>query len=136
MAERAEVPGWVSLSAEEVGELIVKLAKEGHSPSEIGIILRDQYGIPDVKRVVGKGVAEILEARGLKPDVPEELMNMIRKAVVLRRHIAEHKKDTGSRRSLEVLESRIHKLVRYYTRTGKLPKGWRYEPEKAALLVR
>lgn len=135
MAEQREMPG-LTPSAEEVEELIVRLAKEGHSPSEIGVILRDQHGIPSVKKATGRSVAEVLETRGLKPEMPEELMNMIYKAVALHRHITEHKRDTGSRRSLEVLESRIHKLVRYYVRKGKLPRGWRYEREKAALLVR
>jgi len=135
MAERREMPG-LALPAKEVEGLIVRLAKEGHPPSEIGVILRDQHGIPSVKKATGKSMAEILEARGVKPEIPEELMNMIRKAVALHRHVMEHKRDTGSRRSLEVLESRIHKLVRYYVREGKLPQGWRYERERAALLVR
>lgn len=135
MAKRREMPG-LTLPAKEVEELIARLVREGHPPSEIGVILRDQHGIPSIKKATGKSVLEILEAQGLRPEIPEELMNMIRKAVALYRHVTEHKRDTGSRRSLEVLESRIHKLVRYYVREGKLPRGWRYDRERAALLVR
>ncbi|HID19182.1 TPA: hypothetical protein EYP27_06555, partial [Candidatus Bathyarchaeota archaeon] len=32
-------------SREEL-EQVLKLAKEGRSPSEIGVILRDRYGVP------------------------------------------------------------------------------------------
>jgi len=121
--------------AGEVEELVVKLAKGGNPPSMIGTILRDQYGIPSIKASTGKGAKQILEAHGIKRELPEDLMSLIRKAVALRRHLDKNRMDTRSRRSLEIVEGRINRLVRFYTRTGKLPAGWRYEPEKAALLV-
>jgi small subunit ribosomal protein S15 len=123
-------------SAEEVEELAVKLAKEGHPPSRIGIILRDQYGVPSVKQVVGKSLTQILKARGVKRELPEDLMNLIRKAVALHRHLSRNRRDMTSKRGLELVEAKIHRLVKYYIRTGVLPVDWRYEPEKAALLVR
>jgi small subunit ribosomal protein S15 len=135
MVERGK-PEWICQSPAEVEDLVVKLAKEGNSASRIGVILRDQYGIPSVKSITGKSVLQILAARGLKPELPEDLMNLIRKAVKLHAHVAENRKDQASKRALETIESRIHKLVRYYVRTGALPKGWRYEPERAAILVR
>lgn len=39
-------PEWVTYSDEEIEEMNFKIYKEGKSTSEIGIILRDQYGIP------------------------------------------------------------------------------------------
>ncbi|MCS7132085.1 MAG: 30S ribosomal protein S15 [Hadesarchaea archaeon] len=123
-------------SASEVEELVVKLARKGHPASMIGLILRDQYGVPDVKQITGKSVMQILEAHDLKPEIPEDLMNLIKKAVRLRRHLERNKKDMSSKRALQILESRINRLARYYARVGVLPAGWRYEPEKAALLVR
>lgn len=124
------------LSASEVEELVVKLAKGGHSASMIGLILRDQYGVPDVKQITGKSITRILHAHGLKPEIPEDLMNLIKKAVRLRRHLERNRKDMSSKRALQILESRINRLAKYYVRVGVLPAGWRYEPEKAALLVR
>jgi len=124
------------LSASEVEELVVKLARGGHSASMIGLILRDQYGVPDVKQITGKSVTQILDAHDLKPEIPEDLMNLIRKAVRLRRHLERNRKDMSSKRALQILESRINRLAKYYVRVGALPAGWRYEPEKAALLVR
>lgn len=124
------------MSAGEVEELVVKLAKEGHPASKIGIILRDQYGVPSVKQTMGKSMIQILRKHGLKPELPEDLMSVIKKAVELHRHLAQNRKDTAAKHALELIEGRINKLAKYYIRTGVLPADWRYEPEKAALLVR
>ncbi len=125
-----------TLSPADVEELVAKLAREGHPPSRIGLILRDLHGIGSVKRVVGKSVTQILEAHGMKREVPEDLANLIRKAVRLYRHLEKNRKDKVSRRSLEITEQKIKRLSKYYVRTGKLPKGWRYDRDKAPLLVK
>jgi small subunit ribosomal protein S15 len=129
-------PEWIEYSNEEIEELILKLRKEGNSTSTIGVILRDQYGIPDVKLVTGMKITTILENHGQGMEYPEELMNLIRKAVNVREHLTENPKDLHTRRGLRIMESKIRRLVRYYTREGVLPEGWRYEPKKAALLVK
>ncbi len=123
-------------SSSEVEELVVKLAKEGRSTSEIGILLRDQHGVPSVKQATGKSVAQILSAQGVEAGLPEDIVNLIKKAVVLRTHLEKNRFDQPSRRSLGIVEARIQKLAKYYVKNGKLPKGWRYAPERAALLVR
>jgi small subunit ribosomal protein S15 len=127
---------WVEQSPKEVEELVVKLAKEGVPPSRIGIILRDQHGIPSVKRVTGKDMMEILQAHGVGPKVPEDLLNVIRVAVGLYGHLDRGPKDFTAKRALETIESRIHKMVKYYKRRGLLPLDWRYDRRRAALLVR
>ena len=129
-------PGWIEYSNEEIEELILKLRKEGNSTSKIGIILRDQYGIPDVKLITGMKITKILENHGQKLEYPEDLMNLIKKAVNIRDHLNENPKDLHTKRGLQIIESNIRRLVRYYTREGVLPEGWRYEPKKAALLVK
>jgi small subunit ribosomal protein S15 len=101
----------------------------------IGVILRDQFGIPLVKPVLGKTITQVLEEKGLTPKVPEDLLNLLRKAVNLRRHLEEHPKDYHAKKGLIDLESRIRRLARYYRREGKLPKDWEYSPETAKLLV-
>lgn len=129
-------PNWVELSPEDVEKLVVDLAKKGYPPSRIGIILRDQHGIPDVKQITGKSMMDILRAHNIKPEVPEDLMNIIRKAVNLHEHLERNPKDLVSKRALSILESRIHRLVKYYRRRRVLPPDWRYTRERAALLVR
>ncbi|MCK9151136.1 30S ribosomal protein S15 [Methanobacterium alcaliphilum] len=132
----ANKPDWVEYSNEEIEELILKLTKEGNSTSKIGIILRDQYGIPDVKLITGKKITKILEDHGQKPEYPEDIMNLIRKAVNIRDHLKENPKDLHTKRGLQVIESQIRRLGRYYVNEGVLPEGWRYDPQKAALLVK
>jgi small subunit ribosomal protein S15 len=124
------------LTASEVEDLVVRLGREGVGASKIGLILRDQYAIPDVKAATGKSVTSILESRGITPTLPEDLANVIKKAVKLYAHLEQNRKDFKSKRSLEVIESRINRLSRYYKRRGILPEDWRYERERAALLVR
>ena len=132
----ADKPEWVEYSTEEIEEIILKLRKEGKSTSVIGVILRDQYGIPDVKSVTGMKVTQILEKHDQGEEYPEDLMNLIRKAVNIREHLKENPKDLHTKRGLQLVESRIRRLVKYYTREGVLPEGWRYDPQKAALLVK
>lgn len=132
----AEVSDWVSLSPEEIEDLVAKLAREGNSPSEIGMILRDKYAIPSVKKATGKTVTEILESHDLSPEIPEGLMSLIEKAVDLFRHLERNPKDLRSQRSLDQLESRIQRLTKYYRRKGRLPPDWRYNRDQAELLVR
>jgi small subunit ribosomal protein S15 len=129
-------PEWVEYSTEEIEEIILKLRKEGKSTSVIGVILRDQYGIPDVKSVMDMKITKILEKHGQTEEYPEDLMNLIRKAVNIRDHLKENPKDLHTKRGLQLVESRIRRLVKYYTREGVLPEGWRYDPQKAALLVK
>jgi small subunit ribosomal protein S15 len=124
------------LTAAEVEDLVVRLAKEGIGPSKIGLILRDLYTIPDVKEVTGKTVTKILSSHGIKPTIPEGLARVIKKAVKLYTHLEQNKKDFKSKRALEVIESRINRLSRYYKKKGLLPEDWRYDRERAALLVR
>ena len=132
----AEKPEWVEYSTEEIEEIILKLRKEGKSTSVIGVILRDQYGIPDVKSVTDMKITQILEKHDQGEEYPEDLMNLIRKAVNIRDHLKENPKDLHTKRGLQLVESRIRRLVKYYTREGVLPEGWRYDPQKAALLVK
>ncbi len=132
---RAKAPDWFSRSPEEVEDLIVKLAREGLNPSMIGTILRDQYGVPLVKLVTGNTITEILVERDLKSKLPEDLTNLIKRAVNLRRHLEDNKKDHHSKRGLQLLESKIYRLSKYYRNEKVLPKDWKYDWRKAAVLI-
>ena len=128
-------PSWVSYTQEEVEQLVIELAKRGFSPSMIGIILRDQYGIPLVKPILGKSITEVLQEHGLAPQIPEDLMNLIRRAVKIRKHLEEHPKDLSAKRGLNLVESKIHRLIKYYKRVGKLPQDFTYTPEAFSMLA-
>jgi small subunit ribosomal protein S15 len=129
------VPKWFKGSPKEVEDLVIKLAKERYSSAMIGTILRDQYGIPDVKLITGKKISQIMKENKLYPELPEDLLNLFKKAVNLREHLERNKADKHSRRSLSNLESKIRRLIKYYRREGKVPPDFVYDPEKAKLIV-
>jgi small subunit ribosomal protein S15 len=122
-------PAWCKYKSEEVEALVIKLAKEGNGPSQIGRILRDQYGIPLVKSITGKKIVEILKQTGLAPKIPEDLGNLLRKAAKLRRHVEKNRKDYRNIQALNLVESQIHRLVKYYKNEGRLPLNWDYKTE-------
>src|SRR3989304_8885134 len=126
-------PSWCKYQPEEVEAFIIKLAKEGHSLSSIGTVLRDQYAIPLVKPITGKSITETLEASNLAPSMPEDLSNLMKKAQSLAVHIEKNKKDLHNKRSMQIIEARIYKLSRYYKREGVLPKHWKYEAKIASV---
>jgi small subunit ribosomal protein S15 len=126
-------PNWCKYQPEEVESFVIRLAKEGHSLSSIGTILRDQYAIPLVKPITGKSVTEILRGAALAPSMPEDLSNLIKKAASLAVHMEKNKKDLHNKRSMQMIEARIYKLSRYYKREGVLPKNWKYEAKVASV---
>src|SRR3989338_9566880 len=81
---RAEKPTWVRYKAKEIELLIGKIAKEGKTASQIGITLRDTYGVPSTKMLAKKSVSSIMKEKGVLPTVPEDLMAMIKKSILLR----------------------------------------------------
>jgi small subunit ribosomal protein S15 len=132
---RKTLPRWVRYKKDEIEKLVIKLAKEGNSSSKIGLILRDQFGIPSVKLATGKSITQIMKENKLYPEIPEDLFNLLKQAVNLRDHLERNKKDYTSKRGLELLESKIRRLAKYYVRKKVLPEDWRYDPAKAKILV-
>ena len=106
---------------------MLKLSREGNSPSTIGVLMRDRYGVPLVKSITGKNVQEILRANQQGGAVPEDLSALLRKAEDLRRHLEKNRKDSVNKRSLAMIESKIHRLVKYYRVKGQLQPGWQYK---------
>jgi small subunit ribosomal protein S15 len=131
-----KAPDWVELKPKEIEEAIANLANAGHSASGIGILLRDQYGVPDTKIIVGKTITKILEEHGLLEKIPEDLMNLIRRSVKQRAHLGKNKKDFDAKRGYQLTVSKIRRLVNYYKEKKKLPSDWRYTEQAAELLAK
>ena len=132
---RKSIPSWVRYKPKEAEMLITKLAKDGKTASEIGMILRDTYGIPDVRLLCKKKVSKIIQEKGIKQELPEDLTALIKKAVLIRKHLEENKKDEVAHRGLILTESKIKRLVKYYKKSRKLASEWKYEPERAGFFV-
>jgi len=132
--DRKEHPKWSSLNPREVESHVLDLAKQGKSTSEIGMVLRDQFAVPDVRLATGKSISTILAANNLKPEMPEDLRNLIGTALSLRKHLESNKKDLHNKRGLHLTESKIRRLAKYYIGAGELPEKWKYSPAQAKLL--
>ena len=126
-------PDWVKMESKEIEELIIKYAKDGMTSSMIGIKLRDQHAIPLVKPILNKTVSQVLKENKLTPEIPEDLNNIVMKAVNLQKHLKDNKSDSRNVRSLELVEAKVHRLSTHYKKKGILPKKWKYKSVVAQL---
>jgi small subunit ribosomal protein S15 len=132
---RREAPDWSNRDVKGIEKIILDLRKEGASSSRIGLVLRDSYGVPDVKLATGKRIGDILRENKAESEIPEDLRDLMKKALGLRKHLGENKKDLHNKRQLQLIESKIRRLVRYYTGSKKLPREFSYKPEEAEILL-
>ncbi|RYC54404.1 hypothetical protein CHU98_g11805 [Xylaria longipes] len=168
-------PSWSKATPASVEENIIKLARKGATPSQIGVVLRDSHGIAQVKAVTGNKILRILKSNGLAPELPEDLYSkyIFRKtsspasfsgtivtasglgravssvasievkesaldlhpAVSVRKHLERNRKDKDAKFHLILIESRIHRLARYYKTVGVLPPTWKYASATASTIV-
>lgn len=131
---RKDHPKWSSLKPREVESHVLELAKKGHESSQIGIILRDQFAVPDVKIATGKKISKILAENKMQSEIPEDLKNLIQKSLKIRSHLESNRKDVINKRNLQLTESKVRRLGKYYKRKHVLPEKWKYSPKQAKLL--
>ncbi|ACV48247.1 MULTISPECIES: 30S ribosomal protein S15 [Halomicrobium] len=133
-----EPPEWSDVDEDAIEERVVELAEQGHSPSEIGLKLRDEgvqgTPIPDVSLATGKKVTEILEENDATAELPEDLRNLMKKAVRLREHMDENPGDHQNKRALQNNQSKIRRLVDYY-RGDEIDADFTYSYERAKQLI-
>ena len=131
----SDLPEWSEQDASRVESLIVELNEQGNSNAMIGTILRDQHSVPSVKLLLGKSVGAVLEEAGKTREVPEELMNMMRKAQSIIDHLENNRKDLHNNRQLNLVESKIRRTAQYYQSNGKLDAEWNYKRDQLRLMV-
>ena len=132
---RTEPPKWSNTNKEEIENTIQQLASGGKGPSEIGMILRDRYGVPDVTMVTGKKIGTILKEKNVAPKVPEDIQSIILNVLDLNKHLLKNKKDVHNKRSLNNMISKIRRLEKYYHREGVLPEDWKFSIQRAEMLI-
>jgi small subunit ribosomal protein S15 len=132
---RDSKPSWVKYKPKEVVQLVEKLGKKGMQSAEIGRELRDSYGIPSVKTITGKKISSILKEAKVYPKFPEDLLNLMKSAVNVYKHLEKNKKDLHSKRGFQLMESKIKRLVKYYKNKGVIDRTWKYSIDVAKLLV-
>lgn len=128
-------PEWSNSDKKEVEELILQLFEEGNSNALIGTILRDKHGVPSVRLVTGERISQTLERLGKSGKLPEDLMSLMRRALRLIDHLSQNSKDIHNRRQLELCESKIRRLSRYYRENNQIDSDWTYKRDQLRLMV-
>ena len=119
-------PTWVNYSQDEIVATISKLAKEGFAPSQIGLRLREEYGLPKTNTYLVKTLTGILEESNSGPPIPEDLGRLVERAAKHKEHLANHHADRKNVRSLELLEAKIHRLSSYFKSYETLTRVRKY----------
>jgi small subunit ribosomal protein S15 len=129
------VPSWIRYKPKEAELLIAKLGKDGKAASQIGLLLRDTYGIPSVRSLCGKSVSLVLKDKKLNPAVPEDINALLKRYVAIKKHMESNTHDQTAKRGLNITESKIGKLAKYYKRTGAMPESWKFDAERSGFFV-
>ncbi|MAE49734.1 hypothetical protein CMI48_02800 [Candidatus Pacearchaeota archaeon] len=85
-------------SAATIEKKIIALAKSGSSAAQIGLALRDQEGVPDVKAVTGKKITQVLKENNIEhktqADMTKDHLEKIKA------HLEKNKHDYPAQRAL------------------------------------
>ena len=115
MKAELEKPLWVKIKEPELKEIIAELAKK-HSPSQVGLILRDQYGIPTTK-IFGKKLKAYLKE--LKIEKDEDLDNAEKRVTRLKEHLKKNITDKKAKHKLQKAQSRFNIIRKYSNKRQK-----------------
>ena len=124
MKIKKEKPVWLKITEEEVNALVLKMAGQGMTSDKIGLQLRDTYGIPP-SAILTKKIKKILKEKGIN-EKPQDIENLAKKAIELKKHLQKNKKDIVAKRGLQLTESKILKLEKYYKKRGILSSEWKH----------
>ncbi len=113
--EKMLKPAWVKLSEEELVKIIEELSKK-YAPSQLGIILRDQYGVPTTK-VFGKKLKVYLKQVGVERN--EDLENLDKKVARMKEHLKANLTDKKAKHKIQGAQSRLDVAKRYFERKKK-----------------
>jgi len=101
-------PTWLKYTKEEVKAIILKLANKGLTAEKIGLVLRDQYGIPKVK-IYGITIKEILGEKFQEPTIT----NLETKLNKIIEHFKKNKQDKKTGRALIITKAKLKKRTEY-----------------------
>lgn len=120
-----DVQTYMTQSIPEVKKMIIHLANRGISAACIGNVLRDEYGVGNCKDILGMNMVEFLRANGAAPAIPDDLTSLMEKSNRIRQHLVQNRKDNDAKYRLTLINSRIHRLVRYYKEKNTIPVAWK-----------
>lgn len=108
-SQELKKPVWLKYSKEEVEAIIIKLANKGLTAEKIGLVLRDQYGIPNVK-LYNLRIKEILKDKFQEPTT----INLKKRLEKIINHYKKNKQDKKAERSLIITKAKLKKREDYH----------------------
>ena len=108
--EQLQKPTWVKMKEPELKKIIVELS-EKYAPSQIGFILRDQYGIPTTK-IFGKKLKVYMQELGIERN--EDLENAEKKVEKMKEHLKKNITDRHAKHKLQHAQSRLNITKKYF----------------------
>lgn len=112
MKATMEKPLWLKMDEAELKKIIAELATK-NGPAKVGLILRDQYGVPTTK-VFGKKLGVYLKELGINTN--EELERVTKKAEKLSEHFKKNITDKKAKHKMQKAHSRASVLRRHYAK--------------------
>lgn len=129
------MPEGATVSETEVRKLLDEYSKQGMHQAAMGRELKGK-GVLYFKQMFGKRLGTVLKEEKLQKVYPQDLLDLMKRAITIRKHLVKNHKDQHNKQSLIRTESKIWRLSKYYKREGTLPKDWKYEPDKVALIIK
>jgi small subunit ribosomal protein S15 len=108
--KQTEKPLWLKTTEEELKKIIAELA-EKYQPAQLGLILRDQYGIPTT-RLYGKKLSAYLKEIGKYND-KIELENVQKKLEKIEDHLKNNAQDKRTKHKMQKAKSRVVTIKKY-----------------------
>jgi len=108
--DKIEKPVWLKYTEEEVREIILKLAEKGLTSEKIGLVLRDQYGIPKTK-IYNIKIGQVLKEKNKFTD--PSLLNLQKRTDRISGHVNKNKQDKKAGRSLILVKAKLKKVKDY-----------------------
>ncbi|MEN9625987.1 MAG: hypothetical protein RL557_315 [archaeon] len=108
---KLEKPVWLKYSEDEVRSIILKLADKGLTAEKIGLVLKDQYGIPKVKLYNFK-IKDVLKDRFQEPTI----LNLQKKVEKITAHNQRYRNDKKAGRAMIITKAKLKKRSEYQER--------------------
>lgn len=113
-SNKIEKPVWLKYTEDEVKAIVLKLADKGLTAEKIGLVLRDQYGIPKVK-IYNLKISKILKEKFQEP-TSLNLENKLQKIIS---HYKNNKQDKKAELSLIITKAKLKKRKDYSDKKKK-----------------
>jgi len=104
----AEAKSLMKMKSADIEKLVVELAKKNIPSEKIGLILRDQHGIPKVRLITKKKINQILKENNIETN--SEYENVAKKIDNLKKHTEKHIHDYTAKRRIVQRTSHLRKL--------------------------